>query len=310
VARIPARAAKAAPGKHPLVVAIDAAIEADDGALFRTLLGKYMPTIKDAYRGAEDKFRAHFGFSTIGKECARELYYNWRWVARKKFPARIIRLFNRGHIEEARFLALLAMVGVTIHDGDGEGGQERLSAYNGHAGSALDGLLYNVPGAMGEWILGEFKTHGTKPFIALVAANSIRVAKPEHYAQMQACMEVRGIHRCLYLAVNKNDDDLYAEIVEYDAPSAKHYMTRAGGIIFATTIPPKITTDASDFRCKFCDRSDVCHYNAKVLTNCRTCKHSIADPGGTWGCGLRNIMLDRDAQAAGCEQYVVHPDLG
>ena len=305
MARIPT--APAPRRRHPVEIAIDAALEADNGVRFRQLQEKWLPTIKDAYRGEEDPFRSHLGASQIGRECDRELFYGWRWAGLKKIPARLGRLFNRGHLEEGRFLALLEMIGVVFHV-QPDGGQERISAHGGHFGSALDGVAYNVPGMEGEWVLTEFKTSSTKQFCALVAAGSVLAGKPEHYAQIQSCMARRGIYKCLYMIVNKNDDDLYCETIDYNPSYADHVLGRAGRIIFATTAPPKLSEDPSHFKCKMCDRSDVCHYKAPVLRNCRTCQHSVADPGGTWGCALRNVVLDKEAQKKGCDQYAVLPD--
>jgi hypothetical protein len=194
------------------------------------------------------------------------------------------------------------MIGVHIHAVEG-GGQDRVSAYGGHCGSALDGTLYGVPDCPDEWVLGEFKTHNTKQFTKLVADRSVRVSKPEHYSQIQTCMSLRGIHKTLYMAVNKNDDDLYCEIIEYDHAHATERLGRAHDVIFARTPPKRISEDPSDDRCRFCDCLDQCHYKAPMLVNCRTCRHSVADPGGTWGCELRGIVLDKEAQMAGCDQH-------
>lgn len=291
------------------LAAIEAAIDADGGARYRALLQKHLPLIDDAYRQDDDPFRSHLGASLIGRECQRELWYGWRWAGIKRFPARVLRLFNRGHLEEARFNALLEMIDVHIHLNE-DGGQDRISAHGGHFGSALDGTLYNVPDCPGEWLLGEYKTHGDKSFKALRKARAVAVAKPEHNAQMQACMALRGIHKCLYMAVNKNDDDLYCEIVEYNPAVAAQYLDRARDIIIAAEAPAKVNEDPSAFKCKFCDWSDVCHYGGKVLKNCRTCKQAVADiPSGTWGCNLHGHELDKAAQKKGCEDHEFMPEL-
>ena len=54
--------------------AIEAGVERDQGAAYRTALGQVIPHMKDAYRGAEkNPFRGHMGASGIGKECARAI---------------------------------------------------------------------------------------------------------------------------------------------------------------------------------------------------------------------------------------------
>lgn len=305
MARVPAFKPRS---KTRTELAIEAALNADGGAKWRGLMQKWLPLIKDAYRQDEDPFRSHFGISSVGRACDRELWLKWRWVAIKQVPARIIRLFNRGHREEACFLALLEMIDVHLHFGSDDG-QDRVSAYAGHVGSALDATLYGVPDSPVEWMLGEFKTHNTKSFTGLVAANNLRAAKPEHYAQVQGCMKLRGIHKTLYMAINKNDDDLYCEIIHYEPDFADHALERAGRLVFARQQPPRISEDASDMGCRMCDLLDVCHYKAPVLRNCRTCQHSVADPAGTWGCEHHNITLDKEAQKRGCDDYSIIPEL-
>lgn len=292
--------------------AIEAAIEADGGNRFRRLLLKHLPAIADAYREDDpsDSFRSHLGASVIGDECERKLWHGWRWSYTRRFGARMLRLFNRGHQEEARFLAMLEMIDVRFHQLE-SGEQERISAHGGHFGSALDGVLWGVPDSPDEWMLGEFKTFGAKPYADLVT-RGVSASKPEHYSQMQACMRQRGIFKCLYMAVCKNDDDLYCQIVEFDPSHAEATLDKAHRIITRRDAPARISDDPSFFKCSFCDAQQRCHFPAQqpVLINCRTCKHSVADvPSGTWGCELKNISLDKKAQLAGCPDHSPIPAL-
>lgn len=291
--------------------AIDAAIESDGGNLFRQLLLKHLPRIADAYREDDpnDHYRSHLGASMIGRKCARELWYNWRWSIIRKFQPRMLRLFNRGHQEEARFLAMLEMIGVQFHQPE-DGNQERISDFGGHFGSALDGVLWGVPDCPGEWILGEFKTHNTKSFCKLVA-EGVMSSKPEHFSQMQTCMARRGIHKTLYLAVNKNDDDVFGQIIEYDHAWATKELTKGADIITRRNAPPRLSDDPSFFDCTYCDAHQRCHFPEKqdIARNCRTCKFSVADLGGTWGCEKFNKELDKGAQLVGCGSWEPIPDL-
>jgi hypothetical protein len=291
--------------------AIEAAIAADGGARFRELQRKWLPLIEDAYRGAEeDEFRSHLGASQIGRKCAREVWLGYRWAVKKRFKPRMLRLVNRGHLEEARFLSLLEMIGCHFHMPEG-GGQDRISDHGGHYGSALDATLWGVPDCPGEWILGEFKTHNTKSFCKLVV-EGVKASKPEHFDQMQSCMGRRGIHKTLYLAVNKNDDDLFAQIIDYEHPHEQGIRDKASDIITRRSPPKRISDDPSHFDCTFCDAFQRCHHpgESQVFKNCRTCRHSIADiPSGTWGCERFNMMLDKPMQLKGCDDWDPIPEL-
>lgn len=290
--------------------AIEAAIASDGGGLFRELQRKWLPTIEDAYRREDGGFRSHLGASQIGRKCSREVWLSWRWAVIKRFKPRMLRLVNRGHLEEARFLALLEMIGMQFSFPE-DGGQERISDFAGHYGSALDAVMFGCPDAPGEWILGEFKTHNTKSFCKLVV-DGVASAKPEHYDQMQSCMGRRGIHKCLYLAVNKNDDDLFGQIVTYDGSCESAVRARASDIITRRDAPRRLSDDPSNFDCTYCDAKQRCHFpdQAPLFVNCRTCKHSVAEiASGTWGCELRGITLDKAAQLRGCDEHSPIPAL-
>lgn len=76
----------------------------------------------------EDGRRRHLGGSFIGRDCKRELWYVFRWATDVKFKGRMLRLFNRGHKEEFRFVEWLRMIGVEVQEYDNEG--QRLYYHN------------------------------------------------------------------------------------------------------------------------------------------------------------------------------------
>ena len=165
-----------------------------------------------------DGFRTHLGASLIGKECERALWYDFRWATKAKFPGRVLRLFETGNREEDRLVGNLRRTGATVLEVDPETGRQfRVQAHGGHFGGSLDGVAINLLEAPKTWHVLEFKTHSNKSFND-VAAKKVRVSKPQHFAQMQIYMHLVGINRAMYLAVNKDTDDLYVERVEADTP--------------------------------------------------------------------------------------------
>ncbi len=77
----------------------------------------------DAYcaEAYDDGHRTHLGASLIGHECSRHLWYVFRWVRHERFPPRMLRLFNRGHREEARFIEWLRGIGWEVSDRPSKG---------------------------------------------------------------------------------------------------------------------------------------------------------------------------------------------
>ena len=273
--------------------------------------------MEDAYRGYEkNPFRNHLGASVIGYECARQIWYGFRWFTKPKFPGRVLRLFNRGHLEEARFIACLLTIGVQVYQQDANGHQFRIKAHGGHYGGSGDGVAIGIPDLPpGLPCLTEWKTHNDKSF-QKVKKEGVRAAKFEHYVQMNTYCRKMGLTVALYGAVNKNDDELHLEIVYLDTDTADRFTDRAGQIIFTPSPPKRINESPGWYACKYCDHHAVCHKHATPARNCRTCTYSAPLSTGGWACtspvvvataeaqGRSGpIILDEDAQLAACAQY-------
>lgn len=290
---------------------------ADNGNTYRRNLGLVLPHLGDAYRDDEDVNgqRTHLGASIIGQECERAAAYSFRWATRARprgrkgedpvdAHARMLRIWNRGHLEEGRFIAMLLTAGIQVYQQDANGNQFRVSSLGGHYGGAGDGILYGVPDLPGMWSLGEYKTHSDESFTKLVKSG-VRVSKPEHYVQMTTYMGRFGILYTLYLAVNKDTDHLYAEIVQYDGPIDEQFTERARRIVFGSVFPKRIRGASPGFHtCKYlCDHTRVCFGPDKPVMSCRTCQHGFAMPDGTWQCALDTRTLNKAEQIAGCGRY-------
>jgi hypothetical protein len=287
------------------LAAIEAAIEADQGAAYRGWLRRILPHMSDAYREEEDGFRSHLGASVIGKECPRAVYYSWRWFTRPRFIGRMIRLFNRGHIEEARIIAALQLIGIQVYQQDAEGNQFRIHHAGGHVGGAGDGVGVGIPDLPeGQAALLEFKTYNDKQF-AKLKQDGVREAKPQHYTQMQILMEKMGIPVALYIAVNKNDDEFYAEIIVLNRYHAGEYLNFGESIVFAKKAPERISNTPGFWKCRFCDERPHCHkLGGTIEINCRTCIKSEALPDGNWLCNMHNITLTKEQQLKGCGDHI------
>lgn len=260
-------------------------------------------------RVQEDGWRAHLGASVIGRQCDRQIWYGFRWAKVVRFAGRQLRLFNRGHREEERFVAWLRDAGIVIFPLDPTTEQQwRVTAVNGHFGGSFDGIAIHVPGveqfglSVADPVLTEFKTHNDKSF-KKVQAEGVRKSKPEHYAQMQSYMKLKNLKLGLYLAINKNDDEIHAEFVPYDGLTADLMIARAAHIIPLPTPPRRVSEDPSWFVCRFCDHKESCHSRQPMAINCRTCIFSSPINDGQWHCQKWNGVIPLETQKKGCEQY-------
>lgn len=263
--------------------------------------------------GQDRDNRNHLGGSVIGRSCEREVWLSWRWARRPDFPGRIIRLFRRGQDEEEKVVADLRAIGLEVHDTDPKTGRQfRVEHMAGHFGGSLDGAVKGVPGHEATWMVLEIKTSASKPFAKLVK-QGVEKAKPEHFAQMQTYMRLTGMKMALYLAVQKDDDELYTELVPFDKGKADAMLQRAENLIKATEPPARIADSPAWYECKWCDHRDTCHGEEAPLVNCRTCVHATPDLSGDhhcrWVCGKHNRPLTRQDQEAGCEDHLYIPGL-
>ena len=308
---------------YQTLAAFDQVVKHDGGNLYRAWLQHTLPMVHDIYRQEHDPFRTHLGTSVIGKKCGRAIWYGFRWASRKPVEGRMLRLWNRGHIAEATFIALLFAIGCKVYQQDENGKQYAIKDFGGHFGGSGDGVFQGCPDLpLGTYALSEFKTHNDKSFQKL-KKEGVKLSKPEHFVQMQVYMRKMGLTVAVYFALNKNDEEIYAEIVHLEPDTADQFLTRAGRIIPIVEAPPRINNSPGWFDCQWCDHKPVCHLGAAPERNCRTCEFSVAKEDGKWWCenserqmsmlfgpkeGIsiegEDFSLTKQRQLAGCTLYV------
>lgn len=257
-------------------------------------------------KNQEDSRRDHLGASLIGRPCDRQIWYDWRWSNPQKHSGRMLRLFNRGHREEDRFMEWLLPVCEKFWPIDPRTGKQiNVSDYFGYFGGSLDGVMRNPRGYEKGDYLTEFKTHNDKSFQKLTTIG-VKDAKPEHYAQMQTYLHYKTqLKAAIYVAINKNDDSLYIETIEKNESWWLDNVKPKVERILLSRDPPKRMEMASPnyFYCKhFCTFKDQCWDNANPAKSCRTCAFvKVTDEG--WKCGKTTFLLSSDKQRIGCDQY-------
>lgn len=265
--------------------------------------------------GDKEPARRYLGASIVGNPCDMALFLEFRGVVRESFSGRMYRLFNRGQREEATFVKELRSIGCEVWEVDPEtGAQWEVKALGGHFSGHLDGVCLGVPEAPKTPHVTEFKTHSDASFRKL-QKSGVRVAKPNHYAQMMVYMGAMRLTRALYLAVDKDNDELYSERIEFSKPEYDAIMLRAKRII-ETSNPERLAGRPDDFRCRFCPAHAVCwHTTGTVLSHqgvldCRTCCHSTARTdidGARWECRLGHPCAI--GRAANCPDHLALPAL-
>ena len=283
----------------------DAAFKTLSSATLKALSQQIKDDI-DAYCVKEftDEHRTHLGASIIGHDCHRYIWYAFRWVKYQVFSGRMLRLFNRGSLEEQRFIKWLRGIGCQVWEVDPNTNEQfHIWGVQGHYGGSLDsgGKLPYFPDLP---MLFEYKTHNTKSFSNLVNKGSIKLAKYDHYSQMSSYGKHYGFKYGMYIATNKNDDDLYIEIVELDWNLAHDLMNKAQDIILSPFPPPRISDQPSYYECKWCPFQGICHYQEPVEINCRSCKFCEPVANKEWKCHKFNAIIPQDFLVKGCDQHI------
>ncbi len=265
-----------------------------------------LATDVDAYcvkehRELEDGYRWHLGASVIGDECLRKIWYGYRWYSVDQPNARMVRLFERGHLEENRVTRWLQGCGYKIITVDANTGKQyRYSAVKGHYGGSFDGVAiipeFEFP------LLIEDKTHNSKSFTNFVNGGLFK-SKPIHYNQMCAYGHAFGLEYGLYFPINKNDDDIKPTIVWLDWQKGIDLEQRAEYIITTRIAPPKISNLGTHYKCKTCSHLDVCQYKGKPQVTCRSCEKAFPTENGEWLCALYQRTIPRHIAVTGCPSY-------
>jgi hypothetical protein len=152
--------------------------------------------------------------------------------------------------------------------------------------------------------LVECKTHNQASFLQL-ENEGLCQSKPEHFAQTQIYTVKMGLPAALYMAVNKNTDDLHLELIQPNPQFVATLIDRAEYIVASETPPPRISNKPGFYLCKSfgCVFYDLCFEKAKPERNCRTCEFSKPVEGGIWLCARYNWQLSKAEQHRGCIDY-------
>lgn len=240
-----------------------------------------------------DKKRDYLGLSSLGNKCRRATWYDFRKVAKKSWPARMLRLFRRGDVQEYQFMHLLRGIGFEIFERDGNGKQFKVTDFEGHLSGSMDGVAkapkkFWMKGSKPRPFLLEFKTYNDSRFNKLVK-EKVKKADPKYYTQCEGYMGYNELDLCLFCAVNKNDDDLYFENVPLDKFAFRRLVESAEDILTGDSIPERISSNPSWWMCKNskfkCDFYDICHLGKAADKSCRSCKHASPGPDKSWVCG-------------------------
>ena len=286
----------------PTLVAVDTAIEA---------------------KGNAQPHRPYLGMSSIGHDCARALWYGFRWCSLSTFDAATLRRFADGHASEAIMIERLRAVdGVELwtEDPTQPGKQIACSDIGGHFRGHLDGVIVGLIQAPSTPHVWEHKCTAEKKQAALHKDKQEHGEKAAlkawdgiYWAQAQVYMHYQGLTRH-YLTCDSAGSRITVSVrTNADPTAAVTLIAKARRIITATEPPARISERPDWYQCSWCQHRAICHERTIPEINCRTCAHATPelDGDGRWSCARFGCDIDTRTQRQGaqCPAHVYIPAL-
>ena len=181
-----------------------------------------------------DRFRGHLGFSGIGDDDEYKLWMGFHWCLPSTFGGRMLRLFDLGNRIEDQVVDNIRDSGViSIAPHDKDGNQFRASFFGGHFAGSCDGLLKGVlpPPEENVVLLLEVKSANDKRFKELVKLQSYEGWSETYRWQIHAYMGALGLTKCMVVVVNKNNSEIYSEVIDYNESVWERAQEKAERII-------------------------------------------------------------------------------
>lgn len=281
------------------------------------------PTLDAADRALETREngrppRPYLGMSGLGRECRRQIWYEFRWSASVWFDAAALKRFADGHrVEDVQAERLRMVPGLTLWTVRPEDGRQfGCEDLGGHLKGHVDGVVLGLIQAPKTPHVWEHKSVAPKKFEALKKLvdqvgekNALREWDVVYHAQAQLYMHYFDLDRHYLTCTTPGGREATSVRTERDVTEAIRLIEKARAIVFADHPPARISEDASFYQCRWCAFAGLCHGADKAERNCRTCLHSTPLPEGGWHCAALDRMLSITEQRAGCGRHLYLPGL-
>lgn len=197
---------------------------------------------------SEKRASKTLGASMIDSSCERKSYHNYH-NKKEVTDGRILRLFETGNSQETRLITDLNNIGLTVTKAQGKLIDQEMPDFGG----IPDG--YSI--IDDKFIIIEIKTHNDKSYKDVVK-KGVRLSKPAHFDQIQIYMGLARLTNGLYVAINKNDESIYTESIEFDELHF-YYLRDLASRILSKGETLKVSDSKDFFMCKMCQYRDLCH---------------------------------------------------
>lgn len=207
-------------------------------------------------RANEKSARDYLGASILGEECDAALWFSIHKPVVIDDP-RINRIFDMGNLIEDYVIRLLQESGIDVFTRDDSG--EQFGFTDKPIAGHIDGVLTGLPESSKPHLF-ECKSMNSKNF-ALIQSQGLKIFSSKYWAQVQVYMKYMKLERCLFVAMNKDNQELYFERVKFEPMEAEYYVNRGKEIHAKEERPERKYNHKSHYKCKFCSYREICWIN-------------------------------------------------
>ena len=261
--------------------------------------------------------RVYLGGSVVGRECERQLWFDFRWVLQNHFDADTLARFADGHASEKTISdRLKAIQGVTLWAENEKGEQYGFEELGGHLRGHLDGVikgLLQAPKTTHVWV---HKAVNERKWRSLQAKKekwgekqTLEQWDPVYYAQAQIYMGQSKLKRHYLTVATPGSRDITSCHTDFHPAAYKRLMEKAKRIVFSPIPLEPISKKPDYYICRWCSYKDMCFGEQVAQVNCRTWAHITPKTNGTWFCEFHKKTLTNKEQRSGCNKHVFIPAL-
>ncbi|MGM0601378.1 MAG: hypothetical protein ACQESP_12235, partial [Candidatus Muiribacteriota bacterium] len=212
--------------------------------------------------------RSYFGGSRVGVECERALQYEFLKTPvdhGKHFPARVLRIFERGHWVESAMIKWMRNAGFGLIKGTKDGGQFgfKTKILDQDVAGHNDGIIVSGPYEFSPWPrLWECKGIQEKDWKEL-QKKGLKSKYPVYYGQVQFYMKYFNLtdNPAWFSAINMNRMDIYWEVINFDENFTYLLDEKVKRIINSSLngeMLPRISQDETFYKCRWCNWHKRC----------------------------------------------------
>ncbi len=207
--------------------------------------------IEKQHARIESDTRDYIGASSIGHDCLRNIWYQFKGIKAEEVPTKIRRTWAIGRHLEGLIVEWLIDCDLKVFYSMEYVSSKDMPYFQGHVDAIWE--KKNKPFA-----IIEIKTAKDSSF-NIFQKKGVKEWNPQYYAQVQSYMGMSEIHKTYILVLNKDTSELSDELVKFDAEVYEQLREKAKMIYNAKSPPPRIHHSPIWYQCKQCQFNKTCH---------------------------------------------------